>query len=208
MPILEQLSHSKGQRDESANLELAAKIAAHNDSKAIVELVDLLKSTKTTIQNDLIKVLYEVAALKPSLIAVHLPVFLELLQHPNNRLQWGAMAALAEISRIAPNQLAAQLPRLAEAAERGSVITRDNAVRTFVRLAEQKKSAGQAIAALFRILTSCPVNQLPLYAEMMEPITNAADRKALGKLLEKRLQEPMTPAKQKRLKRILKKQIA
>src|SRR5690349_22821742 len=53
----------------------------------------------TLFRSDSIKVLYEIGTEKPALIAKHSQVFTKLLQSKNNRMQWGAMAALDAVAR-------------------------------------------------------------------------------------------------------------
>ena len=94
MTVIDKLASSLGRRDEIPNQELAKQIADTGDKKAVKELVENLASKNKHIQNDCIKTLYEIGNLKPSLISVHANNFLQLLEHKNNRLQWGAMTAL------------------------------------------------------------------------------------------------------------------
>src|SRR6478672_1547027 len=101
MSILEKLASAIGRRDEVPNQELAAKIARDEDQSSVVELLAGL-SQKAAIASDCIKVLYEVGYVNPKLIAPHANVFIKLLQHKNNRLQWGAMTALDLIASINP----------------------------------------------------------------------------------------------------------
>lgn len=60
MSIIDQLASSLGRRDEVPNQELAEKIAAAKDKKAVKDLVDNLANKNKDIQSDCIKVLYEI----------------------------------------------------------------------------------------------------------------------------------------------------
>ena len=64
MDIKSQLESSLGRRDEQLNIELAIKIAKENEIKSESELIELLKDKSTQIQNDAIKVLYEIGNIK------------------------------------------------------------------------------------------------------------------------------------------------
>ena len=93
MNILNQLSSSLGRRDEVPNQQLAQKIVDSNDVKAVEELVNLLQNSKQAIQNDCIKVLYEIGERNPKMISGYCEDFIALLQSKNNRMVWGAMTA-------------------------------------------------------------------------------------------------------------------
>jgi hypothetical protein len=88
MSVTQKLATSLGRRDEVPNQELARDVAAREDKAAIKELVENLSHKSKDIQNDCIKVLYEVGYEKPKLIAPYLKDFLALLGSKNNRLQW------------------------------------------------------------------------------------------------------------------------
>src|SRR5690348_16122986 len=97
MSIIPQLASSLNRRDEEPNIELAKQIVSKNDTKAVEEVIENLSCKKRNIQNDCIKVIYEIGERKPGLISKYINVFLELLKSKNNRLQWGAMTALNTI---------------------------------------------------------------------------------------------------------------
>ena len=94
MSILGKLASSLNRRDEVPNQELAKQIADKDDREAVKELVVNLSNNSKDIQNDCIKVLYEIGERKPALIAAYAKEFIDLLDHKNNRLQWGAMTAI------------------------------------------------------------------------------------------------------------------
>jgi len=60
MSILNKLASAFGRRDETPNIDLAKQIAAKKNTSAIAELVDNLSNKNKDIQNDCIKVLYEI----------------------------------------------------------------------------------------------------------------------------------------------------
>ena len=96
MTVINQLASSLNRIDEKPNEELAKQIAGSNDKKAVKELVDNLNNSNKAIQNACIKVLYEIGASKPALLAEYAKELVALLDNTNNRLQWGAMTALAK----------------------------------------------------------------------------------------------------------------
>ena len=87
MTIIDKLASSLNRRDEGRNQELAQQIAGRNNKKAVKELVDNLNNKSKDIQNDCIKVLYEIGECDPALIADCAKEFVALLSRKNNRLQ-------------------------------------------------------------------------------------------------------------------------
>ncbi len=134
MTIIEKLASALGHRDESPNIDLARQLVAGKDSIAIKELVANLANKNKNIQNDCIKVLYEIGELKPELIKDYAKDFVALLDSKNNRLQWGAMTAIQSITAENADIVYKALPKIMAAAEKGSAITRDNAIAILVRL--------------------------------------------------------------------------
>lgn len=205
MSVLEKLASVLGRKDEAPNQELAADIAAQKDQRAVKELVEQLSHKSKDIQSDCIKVLYEVGALQPSLIAGYAGDFIALLTHKNNRLQWGAMTALDAIAGVKPKTVYAALPQIIDAADKGSVITKDHAVGILIKLYSTPSYAKDLFPLLADQLLSSPVNQLPMYAEQVLPVIRAEDKAAFINTLTGRLHEIEKESKRKRVERVIKK---
>ena len=205
MSVLGKLSSVLGHRDEVPNQELAAEIAANNDAAAIEELILNLNHKEKAIQNDCIKVLYEVGGHKPSLIATYLDDFLGLLSHKNNRLQWGGMIALGLIASINPKGIYSHLSEIMIAADKGSVITRDHAVNILLQLAKHTEYEKTSVDLLFEQLSKCPVNQFPMYAERILPVMNGENKEAFRNIINLRFDEMHKASMKKRLEKVMKK---
>src|SRR6478609_8815733 len=148
MSILNKLASALNRRDELPNHELAKQIADKNDKEAVKELVANLSNKSKDIQNDCIKVLYEIGEHKPALIAAYAKEFIELLDHKSNRLQWGAMTAINAITLENPKLIYASLARIIAVADQGSVITKDHAVNILIKLCSLKQYADDAFSLL------------------------------------------------------------
>lgn len=205
MSVIEKLASSLGRKDEVPNQELAAEIVANADVEAILELVEHLTHKKKYIQNDCIKVLYEVGEQAPKLIAPYYQNFLSLLSHKNNRLQWGAMTALVTISRVKPEEIYLHLPQIIQAADKGSVITRDHAVNILIQLVKHPQYEKDVMDLLFEQLHKCPVNQFPMYAERTMPIITKIHQKEYVRILNIRFSEMPKESMKKRLEKIINK---
>ncbi len=205
--VMARLAHALGRRDEVPNVELAEALALRPDGAAVQVLVDHLADKNAAIRSDCIKVLYELGERKPAQIAPHVEVFLTLLAAKDNRLQWGAMTALSAIAmgQLQHEILARHVDRFVDAADQGSVITRDRAVLTLAALAANAKHSKRALPLLFDQVLRSPVNQLPMYAEATLPVIGKKDRARFVEILEVRMSEALPPAKRKRLENVLKK---
>jgi len=205
MSILHKLASSLNRRDEVPNQELAGQIAATNDRNAVKELIENLSNRNKDIQSDCIKVLYEIGNYKPILISEFATEFLELLDNKNNRLQWGAMAALDSITHENPKIMFAALPKIIETANRGSVITKDHAVGILIKLCSLKQYSDSAFTLLIEQLQHSPTNQLPMYAERAMPAINESNKAAFIKTLHSRLDQIEKDTKRKRVEKVIKK---
>jgi hypothetical protein len=203
MSIIAQLASSLDRRDEVPNQELAKKIAENNDEGAVQELIENLQHKSAAIQNDCIKVLYEVGERKPVLIAGYAPTFVELLSHKNNRLQWGAMTALYAIVKEYPKPIQENLIKIVAAADSGSVITKDYAVKILISLCAFKTYAKDAFTLLNEQLLSSPTNQLPMYAELAIPVIDDGNKDVFVKTLISRLDDIEKDTKRKRVEKVI-----
>jgi hypothetical protein len=205
MSVITKLASSLHRRDEKPNVELAKQVAAGNDRKAIKELVENLGNKDKNIQSDCIKVLYEVGELKPVLLAGYAVDFIALLDHKNNRLQWGAMTALDAITLENPNVLYAALAKIVKMADTGSVITRDHAVSILIKLCSYKEFVADAFPLLIEQLKKCPTNQLPMYAENAIPVITSNIKALFVKTLVSRLDDIEKETKRKRVEKVIRK---
>jgi hypothetical protein len=205
MSVLPKLATSLNRRDEAPNQELAEEIARSEDKAAVGELVENLKNKNKGIRYDCIKAIYEVGYRKPRLIADHLPAFLGLLENKDNRLQWGAMTALGCIAREKPADIFASLGRIVEAAEKGSVITRDHCVKILVSLSELDKYADKTFPLLLEQIMKSPANQFPMYAENALPAITAQTKHRFIKVLNGRIEGIERESGRKRVEKVIKK---
>lgn len=205
MSIIPKLSSSLGIRDEGPNVALAEIIASAKDENAVAELITHLADVCSAIQQDCIKVLYEVGEREPALMVPHTEVFMNLLVGKNNRLQWGSMTALNCIAQVAPEQIYEKLPKILKTAESGSVITRDQAVNILINLARIPKYSQDMMELLLEQFRSCPSNQLPMYAERALPVITLENEEAFVELLTFRLETMEKESQRKRVEKTIKK---
>jgi hypothetical protein len=205
MLLIDKLATRLNRRDEEPNKQLAQTIAETNDAVAVKELISLLYHKDRNIQSDAIKVLDETGKLKPDLVKPYIPELVKLLQHKNNRMVWGAMAALSAIAPEAPAILYDNLNAILDTAAIGSVITKDHAVKILTILAATPAYTDDCIALLLDQLKDAPVNQLPTYAENAATIVTPNYKPEMARVLTQRLPEVIQDAKRKRLIKVLQK---
>ena len=206
MTVLDQLATALKRRDEVPNQELARQIVSENDAAAVKELIAALHHKDKAIQSDCIKVLYEIGAAKPELIAKYHREFGKLLESKHQRLVWGAMIALDTIAAKEPKGIYGMLPQILEVADNsGSVIARDHAVGILVKLASLKPYKCTCLPLLIEQLNSCPNNQFPMYVEMAAPVIDVDNRKRFQQVIERREPQLDKESQKNRILKVLKK---
>jgi hypothetical protein len=205
MTIIDKLASSLNRKDEAPNQELARYIAERDDKDAVKELVEHLYNRDKNIQSDCIKVLYEIGDIKPSLIVEYSQEFVTLLDHRNNRLVWGAMTALDVITLENPEVIYLSLAKIADIADKGSVITKDHAVNIMIKLCFVEQYADHTFRLLIEQFERCPTNQLPMYAEKAISIINDNNKALFIKTLTSRLDDIEKDTKRKRVEKLIKK---
>ncbi|MGJ1205103.1 hypothetical protein [Sphingobacterium lactis] len=203
--IKTRLASTLGRRDEEPNIILAREIVQSNDQQSIADLIQLIQSKHKELQNDSIKVLYEIGELQPALLQPYIAEFLLGLKSKNNRLQWGSMTALRTISAVYGKEIFCYIPELSLAVADGSVITRDNFIGILNNLFTFPEHRDIIFPLLLEQLQHCPSNQLPMYAEAVLPKIDKNEAPSLRSLLAQRLDEFDKESKRKRLERVIKK---
>lgn len=204
MSILNKIAFFQNRRDEIPNQELAKELAKTNNKKGVLEIAENLWSDNQNIQNDCIKVLYEIGYLNPKLIAEYMDDFLKLLQNKNNRLVWGGMTALSTIAEINAKELYLHHLAIRKAMDKGSVITNDNGIKTLALIA----SAGneyqiEVFPYLLNYLATCRSKDVPQYSEKILIAVNNNNKKKFIQVLEKRMSN-LTSSQLARVKRVIK----
>lgn len=202
MTVLDRLAGALDRRDEAPNVELAQDIVARNDIEAVLELAGAVRTGPARQANDALKVLYEVGARNPELIAGQCPIFLEALRSTDNRKVWGAMTAIDAVAERRADTLAAELPAIIAAADRGSVIAKDHCNSILVKLARAGYGE-KAVPILVERLRHAAPNQFPTYAEQIAPVLTPEARPGFLAVLRERLGSVVQESKRKRLEKVM-----
>ena len=202
MTIADRLAGALDRRDEEPNVALAEELAASGDSQEIAELVEIVRSGTARQRNDAMKVLYEIGARSPDLIGSYCPAFIDALGSGSNRQVWGAMSALDAVAEIRADEIAAELPKVIAAADRGSVIARDRCTSLLVKLA-RSGYAEKAVPILVERLKDAAPNQFPTYAEETASVITPKEKPGFLAIVRSRLDGMMQKSKRDRMEKLL-----
>ena len=202
MTVLDRLAGALDRRDEAPNVELAEAIVAQNDTAAINELAEAVRSGPARQANDALKVLYEVGARRPDLVGGECPIFIQALKSSNNRTVWAAMTALDSVAEQRAAALVAELPAIIEAADRGSVIAKDHCNSILIKLA-RAGYGDKAVPLLVDRLRHAAPNQFPTYAEAMAPVIPPEAKPGFLAVLTQRLGDFAQGSKRQRVEKLL-----
>jgi hypothetical protein len=203
-PTLSRIAHFQNRRDEVPNQELAKELAAKRNKKGIREIADNLWNEDKNVQSDCIKVLYEIGYLKPELIADYVDDFIKLVQSDNNRLVWGGMSALSTVAAIKADTIFVNLSVIKKALSTGSVITRDNGIKTLAIVASAKDAYRKKIFPyLLNHLEQCRPQDVPQHSEKILVAVDRKNSDAFVKVLENRMPD-LSDTRATRVKRIIK----
>lgn len=204
MSILPKLASAQGRKDEEPNKELARELVANDDIDGIREAAENLRNKDRRIQTDCLSVLEQVGLLKPELIEDYAADFIELLFSKVNRLVWAAMINLALIADRKALEIFEQFDEIVEVMEKGSVITKDNGIKTLAKVASTNNEYAEVIMPyLMEQLKSCRSKSVPQYAESIRVAVDSKNQEQYLCILNERL-DVLSAAQQRRVKKLLK----
>ncbi|MBM7610408.1 hypothetical protein JOD29_003690 [Lysinibacillus composti] len=202
MTVLNKLASQLQSREEQPNIELAHELVNSHNLEGIREVIENLANKDKKIQQDCIKVAYEIGELNPEFICEHAQIFIDLLKSRNNRMVWGAMQALAIIAPLTPDILMENLKTILSAIKVGSVITVDKGILTLAKLAAVNKENNEIIFPyLLEHLKSCRSKEVPQHAESTLIAVTNVNKEPFLIVLRKR-ESSLTEPQLKRVKRI------
>lgn len=204
MSILTKLACMQNRRDEAPNKDLARELAEKKDTEGIKQIVENLWNKDKNIQSDCASVLEQVGLLDPGLIENYVSDFLKLLSSRNNRLVWGAMITLAMVADRKPKEIFDDLNNVVETIKGGSVITRDNGIKTLATVASVNAEYNQIIfPLLIEHLKGCRPKSVPQYAESILRAVTPANQGQYLDVLNQRF-DTLSASQQRRVKKLLK----
>ena len=205
MSVLNRIAYLQGRRDEVPNQELARELVEQVDREGIAEIARNLSNRTRDIQNDCIKVLYEIGYLAPELITGYTADFLKLLKSPSNRMVWGSMLALSTVAALRADEIFLHIKEVVRAMDKGSVITCDNGVKVLAAVAAANDVYRQEIFPyLLQHLDSCRPKDVPSHAEKSLTAVHIENKKIFIAVLQKRM-EDLQGTQIKRVEKVIQK---
>jgi len=125
--ILPMLSSQTGDRTEASNRYAASVCAQH--PKLLRQIADGLQGRDAKLAGDCAEVFAMVAEKLPQIVVPYFNLLFSALDHPNNKVRWEAMHAVALIAPLVPDQIVPMLARIEERMlHDASTIVRDYAI--------------------------------------------------------------------------------
>ncbi len=204
MSVLHKIAYYQNRRDEIPNQELAGELVREQNFEGIREIAENLWNHDKNIQNDCIKVIYEIGEFQPEYIVPYADDCFQLLRSRNNRMVWGAMTALAAIAVVKPEIIYEGIDKIYSAMETGSVITIDNGVKALAVVAGRNGEYNQRIVPfLLSHLRTCRPKEVPQHAEKSIPAINLQNKGRFLEVLHER-ENDLTLSQMVRVKKIYK----
>ena len=204
MSVLSKLASAQGRKDEEPNKDLGRELVENHDIEGIREIAENLWNKDKRVQTDCLSVLEQVGLLEPELIENYVAYFIELIFSKDNRLVWAAMINLALIADRKPQEIFEQYDDIVKVIEKGSVITKDNGIKTLVKIAFTSTEYMEVIVPyLMEQLRSCRSKSVPQYAESIRVAVNLDNQEQYLSILNERL-DALSAAQQRRVKNLLK----
>lgn len=204
MSVLSKLASAQDRRDEEPNKDLGRELVENHDIEGIREIAKNLWNKDKRVQTDCLSVLEQVGLLKSELIENYAADFIELIFSKDNRLVWAAMINLALIADKKPQEIFEQYDDIVRVIEKGSVITKDNGIKIFAKVASTSTEYKEVIVPyLMEQLRRCRSKSVPQYAESIRVAVNLENQEQYLGILNERL-DALSAAQQRRIKILLK----
>ena len=198
------LSFSKNRRDQGPNRILATKISDSRDVGILKELIDFFKTKPNKeLQKDCVLTMAWVAETSPQMIVPYTDLLIENFNSSINRVVWGSMIALAEIRDQISEKLFEALPKILDAMDAGTVVTRDYGFRILISLYSVPSYQEDILYVILEQIRMAPDNQLGQYAEKFMVVLNPEHKALLYNVLAERLSELSNSHHIKRLNKYL-----
>ena len=205
MSVLAKLASMQDRRDEEPNKDLAKELVEQRNIEGIREIAENLWNKDKRIQSDCDSVMEEIGRKAPELIEEYVDDFLKLLSSKNNRRVWGAMINLSLIADKKPKEIFESFEGIIETIENGSVITRDNGIKTLAIVASTEEEYNQIrFPLLIEQLKTCRPKNVPQYAESIFCAVKSDNRERYIEVLNQRF-DTLSSSQKNRVKKLLRK---
>lgn len=206
MPIQEKLAFALDRKDQEPNRLVARQIVESEGQRGIEDMIEFIESKPIKrAQMDAMLALAYAGELSPKTLAPHVDFLVSKLNDPINRVIWGSMIGLAHIAHLVQPKLFEALPKVIDAMDAGTVVTRDYGFRIMVDLYKDEQFQEDMFLLIQEQLMKAPSNQLGQYAERIIEVLNKNHLNPLIETLESRREDVTNEHHIKRLNKNLKK---
>lgn len=201
--LLNRLGYLQTRRDRTPNLDLARDLVARDDMAGIREIAENMQNDNKNIHSDCMNVMYEIGRIDPSLITPYAADFIKFLKSKHHHMVQGAITALAEIAKVAPQLIFKNLAEIQRITETGIDDAVDKSISALAHTAAGGAEYSNVIFPyLLQHLLSCHHKHVPERAEKILPAVNENNNLEFIKTLKKRL-ESLSGSDFTRLKKII-----
>lgn len=185
-------------KKKSGGAELAAQIVAGTSELGLQHYARALEHENPHTASQAARVVEEVVALKPELVAPHIERLVRLLTSENPRVVQACATSLPLLTRVAPAKVARHLERLRGGYDGATDVAKDGMVRIFVALciasvAYQKR----VIDVLEGALAQTDPKTLQRWTELVLPALKGEPHAQARAVVEQRLPEIPRPQAEK-----------
>jgi hypothetical protein len=206
MSIQNQLADSLGRKDQAPNKALAKTIVDASDSNRLDELVQFIETKPLDrLQMDAMLTIAYISEALPELVVEKVDFLIGKLNDPINRVIFASMIALSHMADLVSAKLYEALPKVIDAMDSGTVVTRDFGFRILVSLYRIEQYCDDVFYIISDQIILAPSNQLGQYMERMIPIVKPEHKKKLIAILEGRSEDLSNQYHLNRLNKNLKK---
>ncbi len=173
---------------------IATELVAGTSTPPLDHYVRALSDPKESASTLAAKVLEELAALKPELLAPHIERLVASLGSERPRVAQSGAHVLPILARVAPAKVAKHLPAMQSSFGTASEIARDGLVRTFVSLCLASVTYQRRLIEVFeQALREADPKALVRWVELILPALKGEPYAQARSIAESRLNEPELP---------------
>ena len=158
---------------------------------SVEDYVTQLADSREAVSAPANRIVEELIAHKPELLAPHIETLVGLLASPRSRAVHIAAQALPVLARVAPAKVAKHLKTMQAAFPAASELAKDGLVRTFVALCVASVTYQKRLIENFELaLRTADAKQLPGWVEHILPALKGEPYAQARSVVEQRLNDP------------------
>ena len=204
MSVLSKLASAQDRKDEKPNKDLGRELVENHKIEGIREVAENLWNIDKRVQTDCLSVLEQIGLVNPEMIENYVADLIELVFCNDNRLVSAAMINLTLIADRKPQEVFEQYDDMIDVITNGSVITKDNGIKTLAKVAAAEPEYNEVIMPyLLEQLSSCRPKSVPQFSESIIVAVNPENQAQYLSILNERF-DTLSAAQQRRVKKQLK----